>query len=153
MDPNKNSSTHWLRKNLSHAMKKEKYGILNSERFQQAMKNAELTPADFSYAHTKKFTVCLDLKIMKLTRCCGSMLWTSSGKVFLVSLFTIKKPRSGVKLTLREHLSSQCGSTKIKNQRLLISRLLKKMEMKVSLFIWIKKILLRKAKIWSSSCL
>lgn len=137
---------------MNHAMKKVKYGTLNLEQSQQVMKNVELIPADSSYAQSRRFIVCLDLKMRKLIKCCGSMLWTSSGKVFLVSLFTIKKLKSGGKLILKEHLSLQCGSTKIKNQRLLISRLLKKMETIVSLSIWIKIILWRKVKIWSKNC-
>ena len=135
MDLNKNLLTHWPMKNLSHAMKKEKYGILNSVLFQQAMKNVELILVDFIYAHLRKYTVYLVLKIMRLIKCCGSMWWISLEKVFLVLHFTIKRPKNGVKLIHKEPLYSQCGFTKIKNQKLLILKLPIKMEMKVSLFI------------------
>lgn len=58
-------------KNSNHVMKKEKFGTQNLELFQQAMRNAELTPVGFSCALTKKFTVFLDSKTMKLIKCYG----------------------------------------------------------------------------------
>jgi hypothetical protein len=62
-----------MMRNMNVAMRKEKFGTLNLDKFQQVMKNAELIHVDFIYVLSKKYILYLVLKIMRLIRCSGLM--------------------------------------------------------------------------------
>lgn len=123
-----NSPTQSLVSNLNHAMKRERFGILNLLQIHLAMRSAEPTHAGSTCAHFLKFTRCSVSRKTKSELFFGSTSWTSWERPSLDLLFTTQKQRSGAKHTPKVPLYLPCGFTKIKSQRWSILKSLKKVK-------------------------